>query len=1701
MESAFRSTAGLAGTVAMQSSPSGRRKRLHCQSQPAKKKIKEDEEVEKQKQNEAAEAPQSRQQSKGRTLWRKLQAGFRHALERMKNEEMKVTYLSHGLQHLCRIALVSPVRYVTHDSHKRIFVVLDSENMLHFVREDGSYKSGKRAPAPMTGLLYATQVNQFVAWDDGGLQVLDSGFQLLSQVQSTLPIRCGLYSEYLNRIVTAGDGNFTIWDFRYGFRSLQCRVIVTEGLGPGDVFSHLALDASSTDPHRCFASCDTGAAAFDVSKGKLMSFKKELHSRVITDITYCEAIGCAITASRDTTIKVWDKNWHIQTVFVGHTAPVIAVTIYPQRPLIFSASQDGTIRTWNLDTIDQVDQVHISEPIEVLETKTTSRVISVSGASLNLWKINKLYSLYTSVGSPIKRLSCINLMALGNFPVRILCVCQDSTVRMVDAQSGIILSVLFLDNPLQALDMAYCLPRETLFVLVEDGTLLRANSALDPMPVKKSMPSSSWESSPCSLLVYSHMVDPERAYSEWLEVVDSKGYRMHWQKVPQKMQEKNRYMLILGHKTGFLTIMEWSLSRTQYKVEAHGSAPVTALAEYPTQTCIISAGADLTVKMWRIFPYTMECLVPLMCFSCASPALHMCSLGETLAVAFQDPETVTYSITYYNLMEQTRCEHGPEDDAQDGIAGLCCCPNLKLFASASRDGSVKVWDINNKLLRHLKLNTIPESLAFANDWGDLLVGIERHLYLIHHNKYLPSYYKMKLMCAKFLEPIKDVPLPLSDSCFEALVKENARRLMQDPPLEETESPVAGSRRLAMKESKMLWEMQAKTQGFSQMAKRNQDLELVQKGKKSTTKKLRLTREMKEEAFEKYLQIFYKKQPKIEIPEEDTFNADEVLEVLCRADSVSELYGPDGMFLGCFRQPSVLKAANQMLEGASSLAHGSGQISSTLPSRIREALFLLPPMRKVTSAQMGVRGKAEQPSEEVQELLLPLPSPSLGASQHIFGPGPEEAAKSQSSLRATSRGLLLSAVDSREGRIKARKEQFDKDLDMIKESETVLQVLPSSQVSLSPSSTVDHTKSEKSVVFKESPSPDKSQDSPRSLSSPSRMRSPTSSVTIKGFFPERPPTSSQDHLKLQTVTRLSSGSNSAVFPGLFSVCAGSQEQESQPGLLLPRISSGFIPNSVAALQFYSQKLLMEDREETFVRVIGPEEVPESSSGSRILAEWKVVMGEDEQPSPERGVSAAGSLAKSRSKKSMPEVFMTQLDESQYRDLEAEPPSFIVPFMDMAWFMALFPEGFPPGMSLNQFLTKLLASLVSADFGTKVDLVEAIVSLKEKMGNRMKDAFHDTLIQVLNKKSDTPSFQERKQRKFIWSALRALMTIRKDSKELMVELMTYYLKSPVPARMMVKDLMKEVGVQDPHNYFYKELDCWQVEETDSKEAMRGTCDQWLEGLMQELQEHRGHILGQKDPSGRKRFFQHFQKEQSSSTVDYEGHPESKYSFPESYKEVQGGVDQEGQPERKYSLESNKEGQAEEDLDNKEQAARRKSLEEEDGDQEEESPQEQVDGDKMDQEEQPERRDPRDVEAKAAQCWMQAVLPIDAIHYFTEKVLARELEEMKWLVSSALDSPRDTVMALPPIKKKRAILRLGETNTMLRKRIAERFYFPYIFPRYLMKGFVPFMKLPLPKINLDPFPPTLERPASPKSFTAMQQLVRKYFIPKFSYADSYP
>lgn len=61
-------------------------------------------------------------------------------------------------------------------------------------------------------------------------------------------------------------------------------------------------------------------------------------------------IGCVVT------VKVWDGLWRLCSTFVGHRGAVTCLAPYTHLPCIISGALDGSIRVWNLETLDQVEK-------------------------------------------------------------------------------------------------------------------------------------------------------------------------------------------------------------------------------------------------------------------------------------------------------------------------------------------------------------------------------------------------------------------------------------------------------------------------------------------------------------------------------------------------------------------------------------------------------------------------------------------------------------------------------------------------------------------------------------------------------------------------------------------------------------------------------------------------------------------------------------------------------------------------------------------------------------------------------------------------------------------------------------------------------------------------------------------------------------------------------------------------------------------------------------------------------------------------------------------------------------------------------------------------------------------------------------------------------------------------------------------------
>ncbi|XP_014394182.1 PREDICTED: WD repeat-containing protein KIAA1875 [Myotis brandtii] len=458
------------------------------------------------------------------------------------------------------------------------------------------------------------------------------------------------------------------WKFRLEGRCLlPCGPSLQPQLSCAGALTRLALGPLAPNyVPRCFAAYGSAVLTFDLRTWTVTDVRQDLHKTTISDLAYCGEMEAMVTASRDSTVKVWGADWQIRMVFVGHTGPVTAMAVLPNTTLVLSASQDGTLRTWDLQAVAQVGEV----------------MLSYWGQSTRSESVNQLLA-----------------------------------------------PVLLRKSPL-------------------------------PLPAPR----------PCCLHLYSHLTDPRSAFSTWETVRQRKGEVGHSD--IRTWKEKNRYLPVVGHTDGTLSVLSWHTLEPVFHTEAHSPGPVTAIAS--TWNSVVTSGGDLMVKMWRMFPYSEESLSLLRTFSCCHPALALCALRRNIMVAFEDPDSATYGLVQIGLHNSQRYDHRPQDDHLDHITGLCCCPTLKLYASSSLDCTMRIWTTENRLLRLLQLNGAPQALTFSSNNGDLVLALGSRLCLVSHRLYLPTAYLVKKLCQKPPDGLDDPPLPLTTQ--ESLTSFQLQRL-------------------------------------------------------------------------------------------------------------------------------------------------------------------------------------------------------------------------------------------------------------------------------------------------------------------------------------------------------------------------------------------------------------------------------------------------------------------------------------------------------------------------------------------------------------------------------------------------------------------------------------------------------------------------------------------------------------------------------------------------------------------------------------------------------------------------------------------------------------------------------------------------------------------------------------------------------------
>lgn len=481
--------------------------------------------------------------------------------------------------------------------------------------------------------------------------------------------------------------------------------------------------------------------------------------------------------------------WDARVICAPPAGPVTAVAVLPNTALVLSASQDGTLRTWDLQAAAQVGEVALTCWGRGVPSESVSRLLAPAGPgwpllslgahSVGLWRARELYSPLAQLSAPVLHLQLAPALPKPTaphavLPTRLVCACADGSVYLVSVTGGHTVSALLLEPDDCAAAVAYCLPREALWVLTRAGHLLCANAARSPMRVLHRLcPPPPPAPQPCCLHLYSHLTDPASAFTNWEIVCQYKG-ELCRSDVAWAWKDKNRWVpqpagagqdiraCANGLWSPIGTCPWWgtltapcpysSCAPPRRSSERRHTARALSLPSHPpgTASCPLvgtfppspprrqgtpslprgatvapaRTGGDLTVKMWRVFPYAEESLSPLRTFCCCHPAVVLCALGKRVTVGFEDLNSATYGLVQFGLGSSPRYDHRPQDDPTDRITGegagprgspglqvdpapkaefwppgLCCCPTLKLYACSSLDCTIRIWTAENKLLR------------------------------------------------------------------------------------------------------------------------------------------------------------------------------------------------------------------------------------------------------------------------------------------------------------------------------------------------------------------------------------------------------------------------------------------------------------------------------------------------------------------------------------------------------------------------------------------------------------------------------------------------------------------------------------------------------------------------------------------------------------------------------------------------------------------------------------------------------------------------------------------------------------------------------------------------------------------------------------------------------------------------------------------
>ncbi|MFY7802894.1 MAG: sugar-binding protein [Limnoraphis robusta] len=375
------------------------------------------------------------------------------------------------------------------------------------------------------------------------------------------------------------------------------------------------------------------------------------------------------SAGDDQKIKLWKSTGELIKTLEGHNSKVWYVTFSPDSQMIASASEDKTIKLWKLDgtlirTIpaheDAVQWLSFSPDGQKIASASRDKTVKIWDLEGNLLTILKGHNspVYTVVFSPDSE----QIVSADGDGTLIFWNRQGELIKTVKAHSQTIWSIAFSPD---SQTVASASSDQTVKLWSREGQLLKT---LD----EHKRP------------VFSVSYSPD---GQSIASADTNGNIIFWSKAGIQKT------ILRGHRNA-----------------------VNQVSFTPDSQMLISASKDSTVRLWNLnsIPEVFQPSETVYNMIFSPDGQLLASVSDQNQVILWKAHRSAKQQLPYALSKQFSFK-----DHRDVVNNISFSPDGQLIASASKDKTVKLWNLEGKVIKNLPHNAPVWTVKFSPD-GELI---------------------------------------------------------------------------------------------------------------------------------------------------------------------------------------------------------------------------------------------------------------------------------------------------------------------------------------------------------------------------------------------------------------------------------------------------------------------------------------------------------------------------------------------------------------------------------------------------------------------------------------------------------------------------------------------------------------------------------------------------------------------------------------------------------------------------------------------------------------------------------------------------------------------------------------------------------------------------------------------------------------------